>query len=156
MALFAAAAAVASPIRGRRIDAGEGRRDRPRLAAPAGGRAGTPWALAEEAGVGELITRQGVLFAYPDRAAFEAEALSWQIRRENGTQWLELDEDECGKANRRSAGHINSQCWCRKTASAAIPALTSRLWSGTRLLRGHVAAGGRPASGSTTEGYVRC
>jgi D-amino-acid dehydrogenase len=51
-------------------------------------------ALAEEAGVGDLITRQGVLFVYPDRAAFEAEALSWRIRRDNGTRWLELDEDE--------------------------------------------------------------
>jgi D-amino-acid dehydrogenase len=51
-------------------------------------------ALAEEAGVGDLITRQGVLFAYPDRAAFEAEALSWRIRHDNGTRWLELDEDE--------------------------------------------------------------
>jgi D-amino-acid dehydrogenase len=51
-------------------------------------------ALAEQAGVGELITRQGVLFPFPDRAAFEAEALSWQIRSENGVQWLELDEDE--------------------------------------------------------------
>ena len=51
-------------------------------------------ALAQEAGVGELITRQGVLFAFPDRTAFEAEALSWRIRRENGTRWLELDEDE--------------------------------------------------------------
>ncbi len=50
--------------------------------------------LAQEAGVGDLITRQGVLFAYPDRAAFEAEAFSWRIRRENGTRWLELDEDE--------------------------------------------------------------
>jgi D-amino-acid dehydrogenase len=51
-------------------------------------------ALAEEAGVGDLITRQGVLFAFPDRAAFEAEALSWRIRKDNGTKWLELDEDE--------------------------------------------------------------
>ena len=51
-------------------------------------------ALAEEAGVSDLITRQGVLFAFPDRAAFEAEALSWRVRRENGTKWLELDEDE--------------------------------------------------------------
>lgn len=50
--------------------------------------------LAEEAGVGDLITRQGVLFAFPDRAAFEAEALSWQVRAENGVRWLELDEDE--------------------------------------------------------------
>jgi D-amino-acid dehydrogenase len=51
-------------------------------------------ALAEEAGVGDLMTRQGVMFAYPDRAAFEAEALTWRIRRENGTRWLELNEDE--------------------------------------------------------------
>jgi D-amino-acid dehydrogenase len=50
--------------------------------------------LAEEAGVPDLITRQGVLFVFPDRAAFEAEALSWRLRRENGTTWLELDEDE--------------------------------------------------------------
>jgi D-amino-acid dehydrogenase len=51
-------------------------------------------ALAEEAGVGDLITRQGVLFAFPDRAAFAAEALSWKVRRDNGIRWLELDEDE--------------------------------------------------------------
>jgi D-amino-acid dehydrogenase len=50
--------------------------------------------LAEDAGVGGLIARQGVLFAFPDRAAFEAEALSWRVRRENGTRWLELDADE--------------------------------------------------------------
>jgi D-amino-acid dehydrogenase len=51
-------------------------------------------ALAEEAGVGDLITRQGGLYVFPDRSAFEAEALSWRIRRDNGTRWLELDEDE--------------------------------------------------------------
>jgi D-amino-acid dehydrogenase len=50
--------------------------------------------LAEEAGVGELITRQGVLFAFPDRAAFDAEAGPWGVRRDNGVKWLELDEDE--------------------------------------------------------------
>ncbi len=49
--------------------------------------------LAEEAGVGEMITKQGVLFAFPDRSAFEAEALSWKVRADNGVQWLELDED---------------------------------------------------------------
>ncbi len=50
--------------------------------------------LAEEAGVGDLITRQGVLFAYPDQAAFAAEASAWKVRRDTGTRWLELDEDE--------------------------------------------------------------
>ncbi|HET8997443.1 MAG TPA: FAD-binding oxidoreductase [Acetobacteraceae bacterium] len=50
--------------------------------------------LAEEAGVGDLISRQGVLFPFPSRADFEAEALSWRLRRENGVRWLELSEDE--------------------------------------------------------------
>ena len=50
--------------------------------------------LADEAGVADLITRQGVLFAFPDRMAFQAEALSWRVRRDNGVRWLELDEDE--------------------------------------------------------------
>ncbi|MEI7712703.1 MAG: FAD-binding oxidoreductase [Rhodospirillales bacterium] len=49
--------------------------------------------LAEEAGIGDMITKQGVLFAFPDRAAFAAEALSWKVRADNGVKWLELDED---------------------------------------------------------------
>ena len=50
--------------------------------------------LAEEAGVGELITRQGVLYVFPSRADFDAEGLSWRVRRENGVRWLELNEEE--------------------------------------------------------------
>ncbi|MBV9252337.1 MAG: FAD-dependent oxidoreductase, partial [Acetobacteraceae bacterium] len=50
--------------------------------------------LAQEAGVPELISRNGVLFVFPDRAAFEAEAFSWRIRRENGVKWVELSADE--------------------------------------------------------------
>ena len=37
-------------------------------------------ALAEEAGVGDLIQRNGVLFPFPSRADFAAEATSWRIR----------------------------------------------------------------------------
>lgn len=50
--------------------------------------------LAEEAGVANLIRRHGVLAVFPSRADFEAEATSWRIRHDNGTRWLELDEDE--------------------------------------------------------------
>jgi D-amino-acid dehydrogenase len=63
--------------------------------------------LAEEAGVGDLITRQGVLFAFPDRAAFEAEALSWRVRRDNGVKWLELDEDELRQREPTLDRHYN-------------------------------------------------
>ena len=48
--------------------------------------------LAEEAGVPDLVQRRGLLFPYPDRATFEADALGWQLRRENGITWSELDE----------------------------------------------------------------
>jgi D-amino-acid dehydrogenase len=50
--------------------------------------------LADEAGVGELIERQGVLCVFPSRADFEAEEMAWRLRRENGVRWLELSEDE--------------------------------------------------------------
>src|SRR5579875_1234386 len=50
--------------------------------------------LAEEAGVGDLIRRQGLLYIFPSRADFEAEALAWRLRRENGVGWIELDADE--------------------------------------------------------------
>lgn len=51
-------------------------------------------ALAAEIGRPELIRREGLLYAYPDRAAFEAEALAWRLRRDNGVRWLELGPDE--------------------------------------------------------------
>ncbi len=50
--------------------------------------------LAEEAGVGHLIEHRGLMYVYPDRAAFEAEAMAWRIRRAVGVKWIELDADE--------------------------------------------------------------
>ncbi|BAI74494.1 D-amino-acid dehydrogenase (plasmid) [Azospirillum sp. B510] len=48
-------------------------------------------ALSSEVGCGELIRQDGLLYAYPDRRAFEAEALSWRLRRMTGLKWRELD-----------------------------------------------------------------
>jgi D-amino-acid dehydrogenase len=62
-------------------------------------------ALAEQAGVRHLVRENGLLYAYPSRAAFEAEALSWRLRRDNGVQWEEWDE---------------------ATLRARVPALSSR------------------------------
>ncbi len=50
--------------------------------------------LAEEAGVGRLIERQGVMHIYPSRAAFDADALGWRIRKRVGVSWMELSGDE--------------------------------------------------------------
>jgi len=50
--------------------------------------------LAGEAGVADLIERQGLLYVYQSRADFLADGLAWRLRRDNGVQWIELDEDE--------------------------------------------------------------
>jgi D-amino-acid dehydrogenase len=50
-------------------------------------------ALAEEAGVGDLIRRDGLLYIFPDRADFLAEKFAWDVRREQGVRWIELDAD---------------------------------------------------------------
>jgi D-amino-acid dehydrogenase len=50
--------------------------------------------LAEEAGVGHLIERRGLIYVYPTRAAFEAEAMAWQIRHTVGVRWIELDAND--------------------------------------------------------------
>ncbi|MDR6100465.1 D-amino-acid dehydrogenase [Agrobacterium larrymoorei] len=51
-------------------------------------------ALAAECGHGEFIRRDGLLYAYPTRADFEADALAWRLRRENGLVWRELENEE--------------------------------------------------------------
>lgn len=56
-------------------------------------------ALAKAAGVGDLIVQNGLIYAYPNRAAFESESLAWQLRTDNGVAWSELSPAEL----RRSA-----------------------------------------------------
>ena len=50
--------------------------------------------LAEQAGVGHLIERRGLMYIYPSRADFEAERKAWEIRHQVGVRWIELDADE--------------------------------------------------------------
>jgi D-amino-acid dehydrogenase len=122
--------------------------------------------LAEEAGVGDLITRQGVLFAYPDRAAFEAEGQSWGIRRDNGTKWLELNQDELRQReptlDRRYQFAVlveeNGQCRDPGAYVAALGRHAEAL--GATLQRGH-ATGFRIEAGhlqavTTRDGEVLC
>ncbi len=48
-------------------------------------------ALAEKIGRPDLIKRNGLLYIFPNREAFEAEAASWTLRRELGVTWQELE-----------------------------------------------------------------
>jgi D-amino-acid dehydrogenase len=61
--------------------------------------------LASAAGVSELIVPSGLLYVYPNRAAFEAEALAWQLRRDNGVVCTELDAAELRRAAPALAAH---------------------------------------------------
>ncbi|MFC7735994.1 NAD(P)/FAD-dependent oxidoreductase [Roseomonas sp. GCM10028921] len=47
-------------------------------------------ALAARAGVPELIRREGLMYVYPSRAEYEAEALGFRIRRQVGLSWAEI------------------------------------------------------------------
>ncbi len=49
--------------------------------------------LAEEAGVPDLIERNGVMHVFPSRAGFDDD-LGWRIRKRVGVEWLELNADE--------------------------------------------------------------
>lgn len=58
-------------------------------------------ALSTEIGAADLIRREGLLYAYPDRKAFEKEALAWHLREMTGLRWSEL---ESSKLSEREPG----------------------------------------------------
>lgn len=49
--------------------------------------------LAREAGVPELVEHKGVLHVYASEQAFRSDALAWEIRRNCGISWQELQGD---------------------------------------------------------------
>ena len=51
-------------------------------------------AQAEAIGRPDLIRREGLIYAFADRAAFEADGFSWGLRRKFGVQMRELDATE--------------------------------------------------------------
>lgn len=59
-------------------------------------------ALAAKIGREELIAQQGLVYAYPDREAFKRDRLAWQIRRDNGLTWNEIE----GKSLRKMAPNL--------------------------------------------------
>ncbi|WP_339692804.1 FAD-dependent oxidoreductase [Celeribacter baekdonensis] len=55
--------------------------------------------LAARAGLSGLIVQNGLLYAFRERAAYEAEAFGWELRRDNGVVMVEVE----GEALRRAA-----------------------------------------------------
>ena len=92
-------------------------------------------ALALAAGCADLIRPGGLIYAYPDRAAFQAEALSWAIRRENGLTWQELDAEALHRLEPalgpgyRFAAYLPAGVWCSDPGgyvAALVQAATAR------------------------------
>ncbi|MFI7837018.1 NAD(P)/FAD-dependent oxidoreductase [Pseudomonas asiatica] len=77
--------------------------------------------LAEEAGLGHLIRQDGLLYAYPDKAAFAAEALSWRLRQINGVRWQEWDERMIKSAIPYLASKYKFGAWVQDGAHCLNP-----------------------------------
>jgi D-amino-acid dehydrogenase len=56
-------------------------------------------ALAARIGAPELIVQDGLLIPYRDRAAYEADAFAWSLRRENGVNWTLLEGEALRSAS---------------------------------------------------------
>jgi D-amino-acid dehydrogenase len=123
-------------------------------------------ALAEEAGVGHLIRRGGLLYPYPSRADYEAEREYWAIRAEQGITWTELDANEMAQREpeldrRYTFGvhvHEGGHCVDPGAYVAALVALAEA--RGARVVRakaeGLEIAGGRLRGVRTSAGLVEC
>lgn len=123
-------------------------------------------ALAQEAGVPELIQQRGLLYAYPDKAAFLAEALSWQLRRENGVEWTELDSAELHRqvpqlhARYGFGARVDAGAHCLDPGAYVAALASHAVAQGAQLRRcratGLDLAGGRLRAVLTDAGPVAC
>ncbi|MEI8267397.1 MAG: FAD-binding oxidoreductase [Betaproteobacteria bacterium] len=121
---------------------------------------------AAQAGVADLVVQRGLLYLYPDRAAFQAEALSWRLRRDNGVQWAELEgpalrellpdvDPRYGLGIRVAAG-----AHCLDPGAYVAALVRQAVAEGARVVRaratGFVFEGTRLAAVRTDQGEVAC
>lgn len=98
-------------------------------------------ALAERIGRRQLIVQRGLLYAYPDRAAYEAESLSWRLRRENGVAFEEWGESELRHhlpalgPNFRFGVHVTKGAHCINTGAYVAGIVDAAIAAGVRLVQ---------------------
>ena len=123
-------------------------------------------ALAAEIGQPGLIRRTGLLYAYPNREAFLAEALAWRLRRDNGVGWVELGarelrEREPALATRYGFGALVEAGAHCTDPGAYVAALAAHAVAHGAQLRRAAATGfeienGRLRSVLTSDGTIAC
>lgn len=122
--------------------------------------------MAEQAGVGHLIVRTGLLHAYLSKAHFLQDAKAWDIRRKEGIHWQELDahalaELEPDLDRRYTFGVLVPETGSCRNPGAYTAALIKHAQArGAQLIRAH-ATGFRIEQGvlkavTTDAGEVTC
>ncbi|WP_024899987.1 NAD(P)/FAD-dependent oxidoreductase, partial [Brucella rhizosphaerae] len=100
--------------------------------------------LARKTGQEHLIVQKGLLYAYPDRAAFEVEALSWKLRRDNGILFDEWQEAELREripalgSNYRFAIHVTEGAHCLDTGGYVAGIVAQAEKADVRFIRRNV------------------
>lgn len=122
--------------------------------------------LAEQAGVGHLIARSGLLHIYPSRAEFAADAPAWEVRRATGVRWRELDADamrieEPALHERYRFGlFVDEAGHCRDPAAYVAALVAHARALGASLMRGRASGfrieRGRLRAVSTDTGDLAC
>ncbi|WEX74897.1 FAD-binding oxidoreductase [Sinorhizobium numidicum] len=98
-------------------------------------------ALAQRIGQQQLVIQKGLLYAYPDRAAFEAESLSWRLRRENGVAFEEWDESELRRQlpalgpNHRFGAYVTKGAHCINTGAYVAGIVEAAIKAGVRFVQ---------------------
>jgi D-amino-acid dehydrogenase len=121
--------------------------------------------LAEEAGVPDLIERNGVMHVFPSRAPFDGD-LGWRIRKRVGIEWLELSPDEMRQREpdldpRYTFGVVVEEAGRCRDPGAYVAALANHaVASGARLVRARATGlrldGDKLAAVITDVGEVAC
>ncbi|SFI32207.1 D-amino-acid dehydrogenase [Bradyrhizobium sp. Gha] len=122
--------------------------------------------LAREIGRPEYIRQTGLLYAYPDRKAFDGEALAWRLRKDNGLDWLELDADELRQrepdlsSNYQFGAFVHEGAHCIDPGAYVGAIVDAARERGARLVKaratGFVVTGGCLASVVTDQGPIEC
>lgn len=123
-------------------------------------------ALAKSIGAPELIRREGLLYAYPDRAAFETEKLAWHLRRITGLEWQELDEQSLRAREPALSAHYRFGVLAEAGAHCTDPGryvsalISEAVKHGARLVRTKVTSfrlkGERLEAVETDQGDIIC
>lgn len=123
-------------------------------------------ALAASVGCPELIKREGLLYAYPDSSAFEAEKLAWHLRRLTGLAWRELDEASLRAREPALSAHyrfgvlVEAGAHCIDPGRYVSRLVCDAVARGARLIQatvtGFVLKGDHLAAVATDKGDIAC